>query len=349
MKKLTAAAALICVIFWLNKSVSNPIVAHIINELLFDSTGWELELYDYFSERDTLDTWCLITGTDTAYFKDGITFNEEGYLVITQDSLQNKIDINPEGDIISLYDTSFFYDNSPRFIDHLRFGPSGWISAPKIGQSIRISPYESDEYLLDNSPTIGNPNDSTNITGFVEGYIKDSLNNAIPEVKVIYGYHTDDYGFSWISSVITNSIGYYSFNELSKQVRLEFEKDGFYEPDTIIQVWPDSTVIVNIEMSIVVGITEITPATLNEFELTQNFPNPFNSSTSFFYFLPEDEELEIIIYDQKGEIVQRLFKGFQSKGQYRINWNANEMASGIYFYELKTSSRKFVKKCLLLK
>ncbi|MGE5847688.1 MAG: hypothetical protein ACM34O_13245 [Ignavibacteria bacterium] len=48
-------------------------------------------------------------------------------------------------------------------------------------------------------------------------------------------------------------------------------------------------------------------------------------------------------------MVQKLFKGFQPRGLYRINWNANEIASGIYFYELKTSSRKLVKKCLLLK
>jgi hypothetical protein len=345
MKKLIIAAVLICVIFWFNKSVPNPIVEHFINEFMFDSTGWKLELHPYhLSERDTLDSWFLTTITATAFFKHGIFFNEEGYLVITQDSLQSKLNINPEGDILTLYDTSFSYylDSSYFFgrLDDLRFGQNGFISAPKTGQSIRISPYESNEYLLDNSPTIGIPNDSTNIEGTIEGFIKDSLNNAIPGVIIMD---------RWIYLGITDSRGYYSFNYLSKRLGLKFQKDGFYEPDTVIQVWPDSTVILNIEMSIVVGITEITPAVLNKFDLTQNFPNPFNSSTSFFYFLPEDGEIEIIIYDQKGEMVQKLFKGFQSKGQYMINWNANEIASGIYFYELKTDSRKLAKKCLLLK
>ncbi|HVO74198.1 MAG TPA: T9SS type A sorting domain-containing protein, partial [Ignavibacteriaceae bacterium] len=235
-------------------------------------------------------------------------------------------------------------------IDNLEFGLHGDISAPKAGQSIGINPYEGDEYVLDNTPTIGSPNDTTNITGSVKGYIKDSLGYAIPGVSVIYDYGSDDgTGFPWYNSVITDSLGFYFFHEVSKRARLQFEKEGFYRPDTSIQIWPDSTVTINVSMSHVVGVTEIKPAALNKFELTQNFPNPFNSSTSFYYFLPEDEDVEIIIYDQKGEMVQKLFKGFQSKGQYRINWNANEIASGIYFYELKAGSRNLVKKCLLLK
>jgi len=339
MKKTIALLSILIMVFLLNKIASNPLLDYTFNEFLFDSTGWKIELHSSsgFQEDSTLDGWSLSSKTDTAYFKNGIHIDFSGYTVITSDSLQSELNIDPLGDALTLSD-----GNS--YVDWLSFGnSSGTISSPKEGQSIRLY---GQEFVLDNTPTMGFENDTSNIFGYIEGYINDSLSNAIPEVMITYDWN---FTYEFPERTWSDSSGYFKIKKCSKRLILLFEKDGYNKPDTLVQVWPDSTVAINIEMSIVVGITEITPSTLNKFELTQNFPNPFNGSTSFFYFLPADEELEIIIYDQKGEIVQKLFKGFQSKGQYRINWNANEMASGIYFYELKTGNRKLVKKCLLLK
>jgi len=353
MKKLNLTFCFILFLTILTQISSNPnpVITFFINEFMFDPTGWKLELHpsDFHQDSLSLDDWYLTSRTDTAHFKSGIYLNGDRYLIITQDSMQSQLNINPVSDTLTLY-------QGVGFRDRLCFGSLDWysISTPKIGQSICLKldygGYTQDYfYFLDNSPTIGLENDTLDVKGNVEGFVKDSVNNPIPGVKVVYDYIELSPSQVIPIYVETNSSGYFNIHEYARVTNLEFEKEGYFIPDTLLQIWPDSTITLNIQMNSVVGITELPSPIINNFELTQNYPNPFNGSTTFIYSILEEGYVEINIYDEKGELIQQLFNGNQSKGQYKVNWNADNRASGIYFYELKTGNQKISKKCLLLK
>ena len=327
----------------------NPLVPHYISEFMFDTTGWKLEVHpDYFGQDSILlDGWYLTNKSDTAYFSEGIYIRTEECITIDQSDLQSQFNIDETSDSIELR------NDWNGLMDWLYFGNANFnyinISTPEPGQSIRKHPYDKDIYILDNTPTLGLENDTSNIKGYTEGFIKDTINNPLENVKVIYDYAEMAGGYYIPVYVLTNSSGYFIFNDYAKLARIEFEKDSYYAPDTLLQIWPDSTVTINIQMTSVTGITELPTPPINNFELMQNYPNPFNSSTTFIYSLAEEGYIEINIYDEKGELIQKIFNGNQSKGKYKVNWNAENLASGIYFYELKTKNQKISKKCLLLK
>jgi hypothetical protein len=80
--------------------------------------------------------------------------------------------------------------------------------------------------------------------------------------------------------------------------------------------------------------------------LQNNHPNPFNPQTSIEFNVSENDTGMLLIYNVKGqEIVSEQF----ASGNHIYRWNAEEQASGIYFYQLKTDSTSQVKKMVLLK
>jgi hypothetical protein len=83
-----------------------------------------------------------------------------------------------------------------------------------------------------------------------------------------------------------------------------------------------------------------------QFVLEQNYPNPFNPSTQIRFALPQAGKVELTIYNLQNQEVARLVNGTLNAGAYQVNWDANQFASGIYFYQLKTDrfvqSRKMV-------
>ncbi len=85
------------------------------------------------------------------------------------------------------------------------------------------------------------------------------------------------------------------------------------------------------------------------FELQQNYPNPFNPSTIIRFGLPENARVSITIYNQIGEQVAELANGQMEAGYHQVSWNAANMSSGVYFYELKAGNFKSMKKLLLMK
>jgi hypothetical protein len=89
--------------------------------------------------------------------------------------------------------------------------------------------------------------------------------------------------------------------------------------------------------------------TVEQFVLSQNYPNPFNPSTIIHYEIPDDGPVALIIFDGLGKEVKTLVNQYQSKGRYDINFNAVNLPSGIYFYQLKANSFISTKKMLLLK
>ena len=85
------------------------------------------------------------------------------------------------------------------------------------------------------------------------------------------------------------------------------------------------------------------------YELSQNYPNPFNPSTTISFSLPENARVSLTVYNQIGQQVAELVNGQMESGYHQVTWNASNMASGVYFYEIRTGDFKSVKKLLLMK
>ena len=84
--------------------------------------------------------------------------------------------------------------------------------------------------------------------------------------------------------------------------------------------------------------------------LEQNYPNPFNPSTKIEFSIPEDvNNVSLTIYDALGQRVAELINGKMEAGKYSYIWNANNTATGLYIYELRTDKFVSVKKMMLLK
>lgn len=96
------------------------------------------------------------------------------------------------------------------------------------------------------------------------------------------------------------------------------------------------------------------PTTARDFELQQNFPNPFNPSTKIAFSIPSTQKVSLQIYDAQGKLVQALLDKLITAGRHEVEWNGlnrqNEAAaSGVYFYLLKSGSFREMKKMILLR
>jgi len=87
----------------------------------------------------------------------------------------------------------------------------------------------------------------------------------------------------------------------------------------------------------------------SEFKLSQNYPNPFNPSTSFTYSLKQSGDVQISIYDAAGKEVKSIVNGFREAGSYQVTLEAQNFASGIYYYRIITSDFIQTNKMILLK
>jgi len=92
---------------------------------------------------------------------------------------------------------------------------------------------------------------------------------------------------------------------------------------------------------------ELIPA---EYALEQNYPNPFNPSTIIEFSLPEDvSNVKLSIYNALGERVAEIVNTSLVAGKYQYQWNAQNVATGMYIYELRTDKFISVKKMILMK
>ena len=85
------------------------------------------------------------------------------------------------------------------------------------------------------------------------------------------------------------------------------------------------------------------------FSLSQNYPNPFNPSTTISYQIPVPGKVTLKIYDILGREVTTLVNKEQKAGNYKVNFDASRLASGVYFYRITAGQFVSVKKMILMK
>ena len=86
-----------------------------------------------------------------------------------------------------------------------------------------------------------------------------------------------------------------------------------------------------------------------QFNLSQNYPNPFNPTTVIEYSLPKSGAVKLAVYDILGREVSSLVNENQLAGSYKVEFNADKLASGIYFYQIRSNNYISTKRMVLLK
>ncbi len=85
------------------------------------------------------------------------------------------------------------------------------------------------------------------------------------------------------------------------------------------------------------------------FELKNAYPNPFNPTTTIGYSIPESRKVKLTVYSITGQKVATLVNERKPAGQYKVTFEAGQLASGLYFYRLEAGSQSLIRKMTLLK
>ena len=161
---------------------------------------------------------------------------------------------------------------------------------------------------------------------FESGRIAEDINSSVKTI--------DMSGVTYPLTVKAENIDIRLMDETGKTVNVNLKKGE----DVVIS---DAT----IQKLMVTG--ELIP---DVYSLEQNYPNPFNPSTIIEFSLPENvNSVKLTIYNVLGEKVAELVNTSLIAGKYKYQWDARNVATGMYIYELRTDKFVSVKKMMLLK
>lgn len=321
MKGTLVFILLVAVFATPNASFANPILEGYFNELKFNANGWILEMH--VMQNITLDGWYLKSRSGTAYFKNGITLGSGMYVLITRDSLFTSLSVNSNEDSLTLH--------SPLGIRAVLTW-SNWqaamISAPIHGESICLKETGS-FYYLDNTPTLGLPNDDA--FGHVRGTVRNAGGSPVSGVQVWYEQWPGRY-------VYTDSAGRFEFTDHARCDYLQLIHPGYRTQTRTVQIWPESTVSLSFTLELLLEIHGTPPDMPKEFRLYQNYPNPFNPTTTITYQLPTMSHVTLKVFDVLGSELATLVHEVQDSGFKSVQFDASGLASGVYIYQLKTET-----------
>lgn len=99
----------------------------------------------------------------------------------------------------------------------------------------------------------------------------------------------------------------------------------------------------------VIGIQQVSANVPEKFNLYQNYPNPFNPTTNIKFDIPKEDIVKIRVYDILGKEISTVYNGKLGPGSYKIEFNAIDYSSGVYFYKIETGAFSDVKKMVIIK
>ena len=202
-----------------------------------------------------------------------------------------------------------------------------------------------------------------NVNNLFNFSISLNYDNLILQSGSIYSGEITDLGFQVESqinddgSILLTGASSIPLNENAILFNLYFIPGDFPSEQTVISCdelilnnivsTPNFEIIINQSLSI---INDVLP---KSFTLYDNYPNPFNSNTTLKYFLQKSSYVNIGIFDMSGGLVKSLLNKTESKGEKYVKWDGRNnsgmlVASGIYFFKIKTPTIEETKKMLLL-
>jgi hypothetical protein len=188
---------------------------------------------------------------------------------------------------------------------------------------------------------------NSSITGRV------TFNGASPNMNLQLICMNTDTGFVFANTdvngyfrvYVSNKINSYKLSPMNGALPPQYQSSS-------IDVHPGQT---NVNLNfILTGVNSENSNTPKTFNLSQNYPNPFNPSTLISYQLPSDAYVTLKIFNVLGNEVKTLTNGFTTAGSHQVQFSANELSSGVYFYTIQANSlngKQFqsTKKMILMK
>jgi len=267
--------------------------------------------------------------------------------------------------------------------DHvLYFGASSWSESPKIyrltnaptstknAQEISIPNVPAGSYVHD---IVVNPNDGNeiiiifsnyNITGLyhstdggqsyeaIEGNLMGDTQNPGPSLRAGTILPTTQ----GILYILGTSTGLYLTNKLEGKntiwIKVSEEKIGNVVVADVTSRTSDGRIAIGTHGRGVYigdpkpGIYDELP---QQFLLHQNYPNPFNQTTTITYEIPKPSFVNLSVFNFKGQQVTTLVSEQKNAGSFSFQWNANNIASGVYLYRISLGEFTETKKCILIK
>lgn len=216
---------------------------------------------------------------------------------------------------------------------------------------------------------------SLNWTSLYGIAFSDTENGIIATASALI-YRTTDGGINWDSDTLGD---WHIFSVTSSDLMHTWGVGRDYSYQGIIQFssdqgvtwtsqytfsgWPNSLFFIDSTMGWVAGEGGIILHTTNggvtfvddettqptDFILSQNFPNPFNPSTTIKFAVPQTSQVLIKVFDVLGNEIETLVNQEKHSGTYEITWNAVNLPSGVYFYRLQAGSFVQTRKMILLR
>ncbi len=200
------------------------------------------------------------------------------------------------------------------------------------------------------------------------------------DLKILSGYEigiygSDDRNFMWQGGNCGKNLKVRNNNQFQFHYSDEQLNEGNFDENTIsIRYWDEQSnnwlIIENVQINILENIITfesdilsnyyiitadqsvvnvVEQNLISKFALEQNYPNPFNPTTSIIYQLAEAGKVELKIFDVLGREVQILVNEIQNAGNYKVNFDATNLPSGIYIYQIKAGNFVESKKMSLIK
>ena len=196
--------------------------------------------------------------------------------------------------------------------------------------------YNNIEVTAENADGNPGPNIVGTNNNYGEMFIADA-SNVDTRVELQDGKH--DYHNFWSQSLQNQPIRVYTGDTFDAIIGVQYYSFGDYK------------LIPRKNNDFIGHVTDVKETSVlpEIYSLQQNYPNPFNPRTIIEYSIPEAGFVSIKVYNILGQLVATLVNEFENAGNYRINFNASNLSSGLYLYRIETNNFTAVKKMMLLK
>lgn len=148
--------------------------------------------------------------------------------------------------------------------------------------------------------------------------------NDINDSLLIFTNITNDQGVPDI--ILRSNQHHILFNEIDKNINILYSRQ-FEDFNSMELMLASASIMTDIDLD--------QTAVVKHYELSQNFPNPFNPSTKIYYTVYESNFVTLKVFDVLGKEIKTLVNKFHSPGVYYINFEASRFSTGVYFYRIQ--------------
>ena len=190
--------------------------------------------------------------------------------------------------------------------------------------------------------------------GSITAYV-DIPNVEIDNNDILFAYHNKELR-GQANPDIFPLTGEYVFSLMVYGNNVENENLNFvfydYQNDTMYDLGQN----IKFESDMILG-NAINPQVLDyfdnsiasEFEIISVYPNPFNPTTNISYYINENANVEVSLFDLTGRRVETLENSFKQAGEYTVSWDASNHSSGIYYLQISNGELVRTQKLTLIK